>query len=312
MSNIVKHGGVAVAALPSTLNLTDLRTLGEVFKQSGFFSDTRDAAQAIVKIMAGQELGFGPIASMTGVYIVKGRVSLSANLMAAAVKRGSKYNYRVREHSDEACTLEFFENGQSLGTSRFTMAEAVAGNLHMDWNKDKQKWVEKATWKNFPRNMLFARAMSNGVKWHCPDIFGGPVYTPDELGATIDGETGEVIEIPVERPALRQIEPESKSNTGNLRRVAEIIEDILPEPDESEPSTQHPTAAPLTGQAKQIDALRVTLGWSEAALAEVIGEEFKIQVTGEYADLLESLDGAQRRTVIDLLKAELKQRAATR
>jgi hypothetical protein len=35
----------------------------------------------------------------------------------------------------------------------------------------------------FPRNMKFARAMSNGVGLHCPDLTAGaPVYTPDELG----------------------------------------------------------------------------------------------------------------------------------
>jgi hypothetical protein len=30
--------------------------------------------------------------------------------------------------------------------------------------------------------MLYARALSNGAKWYCPDVFGGPIYTPDELG----------------------------------------------------------------------------------------------------------------------------------
>jgi hypothetical protein len=29
--------------------------------------------------------------------------------------------------------------------------------------------------------MLFARAMSDGVKWYTPDVFNGPVYTPDEI-----------------------------------------------------------------------------------------------------------------------------------
>ena len=42
--------------------------------------------------------------------------------------------------------------------------------------------------------MLFARAMSNGVRWYCPDVFAGmAVYTPDEMGADVDGE-GNVIE----------------------------------------------------------------------------------------------------------------------
>jgi hypothetical protein len=29
--------------------------------------------------------------------------------------------------------------------------------------------------------MLFARAISNGVKWYTPDVFSGPVYTPEEF-----------------------------------------------------------------------------------------------------------------------------------
>ena len=41
--------------------------------------------------------------------------------------------------------------------------------------------------------MLFARAMSNGVRWFTPDAFNGnAVYTPEELGADIDIE-GNVI-----------------------------------------------------------------------------------------------------------------------
>ena len=31
--------------------------------------------------------------------------------------------------------------------------------------------------------MLFARAMSNGVRWYCPDVAMTPLYTPDEQGA---------------------------------------------------------------------------------------------------------------------------------
>jgi hypothetical protein len=29
--------------------------------------------------------------------------------------------------------------------------------------------------------MLFARAISNGVKWYTPDVFAGPVYVPEEM-----------------------------------------------------------------------------------------------------------------------------------
>ena len=97
------------SALTRISSVDDLARVGEVFVKSGFFADTRDAAQAIVKVMAGQELGFAPIASMTGVYIVKGKVSLSANLIAAAVKRSGRYTFRVRKHDATICEIEFFE-----------------------------------------------------------------------------------------------------------------------------------------------------------------------------------------------------------
>ena len=164
-------------------SLEDLQTLGQVFVKSGFFGDTKDAAQAMVKVMAGAELGFPPITAMTGIYIVKGRVSLSANLMAAAIKRSGKYNFRVLEIGSEICRIEFFEGGKSCGISSFTIQEAQIAEL-----------TSNATWKKFPRNMLYARALSNGARWYCSDIFGGQVYTHDELGVPVDGETGEVVE----------------------------------------------------------------------------------------------------------------------
>lgn len=173
------NGGVTVPHDPITL--------GNILTASGFFSDSRDAAQAAVKVMAGQELGFGPIASMTGIYIVKGRVTVSANLMAAAIKR-SAYDYRVREHTAKNCVIDFYgprldgPGTELIGTSEFSMRDAAAAGL-----------ASSDTYKKHPRNMLFARALSNGAKWYCPDIFGGPIYTPDELGQEIDGETGEVV-----------------------------------------------------------------------------------------------------------------------
>jgi hypothetical protein len=53
--------------------------------------------------------------------------------------------------------------------------------------------------------MLFARAMSNGIRWFCPDVFSGNVtYTPEELGAEVDAE-GNVMDIPQTEP---KAEPE--------------------------------------------------------------------------------------------------------
>ena len=186
---------------PSSLEET--MTLGKVLAQSGFFSDSREAAQAVVKVLAGAELGFGPVASMTGVNIIKGKVALSANLIAAAIKRSGRYNYRVRELTDQVCVVEFFEQGQSVGVSSFSMVDAKNAGLATGDN-----------WRKFPRNMLFARAISNGAKWYCPDLSGGPLYTPDELGVVVDGETGEVIDAPAP-PRVVEAWPNAQAQPAN-------------------------------------------------------------------------------------------------
>ena len=118
---------------------------------------------------------------MVGIHIIKGKPAPGANLMASAVKSNRRYDYRVVEHNAEVCTLAFFENGEKVGESTFTAEDAAkAGTQNMS---------------KFPRNMLFARAISNGVRWFCPDVFGGvTAYTPEELGAPVDGE-GEVIDV---------------------------------------------------------------------------------------------------------------------
>ena len=169
---------------------------------SGFFTDTKSISQAIVKIMAGQELGFGPFAIMNGVYIIQGRPSFGANMMAAAVKASGRYNYRVIEMSDTKCEIAFFENGQECGRSSFSMEDAKkAGTKNLD---------------KFPRNMLFARAMSNGVRWYCPDVTNGSaVYTPEELGAEVDAE-GNVVELPTEVIEAEVIEEQVTDNLEQL------------------------------------------------------------------------------------------------
>jgi hypothetical protein len=164
----------------------DTEKAAKAMLASGYFKDVQSASQAIVKILAGRELGFGAFASMTGVNIIQGKPTIGANLMAAAIKGTGKYNYRVVEMTDIACELEFYEAGKPVGKSRFTMDDAQKAGLN-----------GKDNWKRYPRNMLFARAISNGQRWYCPDACNGvTVYTPDEMGATVD-EDERVIDLPV-------------------------------------------------------------------------------------------------------------------
>jgi hypothetical protein len=177
-----------------------LRTVAGMLAQSGYFEMAQDANKAIaqmaVKVLAGREMGFGPFASVQGIHLIQGKPSVSANLMASAVKNSPRYDYRVRKMDATECTLEFFERDvagklESIGVSSFTAAEArTAGVKNMD---------------KFPRNMLFARALSNGVRWYCPNVFAGnAVYIPEELGADVDSE-GEVVTVQAHVPAPKPV-----------------------------------------------------------------------------------------------------------
>lgn len=156
-------------------------------KESGYFKDVNSKAQAIVKVMAGAELGLPPFASMTGIHIIQGKPVLGANVLATLVKNDPRYDYQIKTATNDKCELTWFESvypkpPKEVGYSSFTMEEAKKAGLT---NKDN--------WKKYPSDMLFARAISRGARRFAPGIFGGsPVYTPDELGADVD-EEGNVI-----------------------------------------------------------------------------------------------------------------------
>ena len=267
--------------------IAEMQSLGEVFVKSRFFQDSQDAAQAIVKVMAGAELGFPPIASMTGVYIVKGKVSLSANLIAAAIKRSGRYTYRVRKLDDSGCVLEFFENGESIGKSSFTREDAQRAQL-----------LGKETWRSFFRNMAFARALSNGAKWHCPDVFGGPVYTPEELGAETDGE-GELINVtPREEKSVKPLAlvpaaPESEGEPTRLRpeQVEQLeaapIADPLPETPNTQPADDE-EAARIEQEHSDLNT------WIKAAWQQAGGSLAEFDIWANNKDLYNATLGWKR------------------
>lgn len=166
----------AIAAQQPRLPIEqDIGRIANAFAQSGFFNDSREVSQALVKILAGKELGLAPVASMTGIYIVKGKIMISAVTIGGIIKRSGRYDYKVVSLDNDECTIDFFEKStggklEKVGTSTFTRADAVAAGV-----------TGNETYKKYGRNMMFSRAMSNGAKWFTPDIFGGPIYGEGEI-----------------------------------------------------------------------------------------------------------------------------------
>lgn len=209
----------------------DMHSQAVAFAASGFFGkDVQKASQAVTKILAGQELGLTPMASMTGIYLVEGKVQVGATMLAAVVQRSDRYDYRIIRLDDQACEIRFIVDGEERDpVSSFTIEEADTAGL-----------IGKKNWKNYPRNMLFARAMSNGVKWHCPDLLGGmPIYTEGDeseefqakpavmYSGPVDDLTAKpevVVEAEVVTPAPETPEEVPQASQGQLATIAGILD----------------------------------------------------------------------------------------
>jgi hypothetical protein len=191
----IQNSSALTAPGTSTLSLQvssvdDLARLARVFAASGLFgragNQETQVAECAIRLMAGMEAGFSPFASATGVHIINGRPAFSANLLAQAVRRHPDYDYRVLEKTATACRIKFLSRGEVLGEELFTIEMAERAGL-----------LKNPTWRSYPEAMLFSRALTAGMRTHCPDALGGhPAYTPEELGDV------EVVPVTVTEPPL--------------------------------------------------------------------------------------------------------------
>lgn len=170
--------------------MAEITAISKTFFDSGLFTDAKNQAHAMVKILAGQEIGIPPFAAMSGIHIIQGKPTIGAGLIASRIKGSGKYDYTVKQMDDKVCSIDFFQAGKPIGNSTFTEADA---------KKAQTKNLDK-----FPKNMLFARAISNGVKWFCPDVFAGPVYTPEEMIDITHEEVKSIADLAKPLPALKE------------------------------------------------------------------------------------------------------------
>ena len=199
----IQNSSALTAPGSSTLSLQvssvdDLARLARVFAASGLFgragNQETQVAECAIRLMAGMEAGFSPFASATGVHIINGRPAFSANLLAQSVRRHPDYDYRVLEKTAQLCRIRFLSRGEVLGEELFTIEMAERAGL-----------LKNPTWRSYPEAMLFSRALTAGMRTHCPDALGGhPAYTPEELGGD------DVVPVTVTEPAPPALVPDAE------------------------------------------------------------------------------------------------------
>jgi hypothetical protein len=259
---VVPRSPAEIDAPVTNGEIDQLFRLADGLSRSGFFPDARQATQAFAKLVFGRDLGLSATQAMTGIDIIEGKPEVNANVQASKVRASDRYEYRIVELTDERCEIVFSLDGDELHPSSvFTMEDAK-----------KAKLDGKNNWKQYPRNMLFARAMSNGVAFHCPDVMNGiRVYAQGEISESEMRST--------ERPA-----PE---NTATA---------------EGEPEDATTVDPPLSDEAKAelISAFKEAGATIDMFLTAVgldctddITEQSAIQLTGKLAEHLARQNGGE-------------------
>jgi hypothetical protein len=246
---------------------------------SGFFKDAKQGTQAFAKLVFGRDLGLSATQAMTDIHIVEGKPEASANLQAAKIKGSGRYDYRVIEHSETKCSIEFGpapapmrgEDGawlswpSAFGVAEFTIEQAKqAGLVH------KTSGGHTGMWEKYPRNMLFARAISNGTAWYCPDVMNG-------IRVYAEGEIREARE--VERPSAAAGATPAEASEGSEEIAdAEVVESPALDDEQREE-----LAKAIEASGVDVDLLLSACGLESL---EQVTEAQRLQVSQKIAELI--------------------------
>lgn len=142
----------------------------KLFRGGVFSAEVKSADTAFAIILAGDEMGYEPMAAARAIALVKGKVSLSADAMIGLVKRSAQCeSWRVVETTAAECTITTKRVGDDGPTTlTYTIAMAQRAGL-----------TGSQTWRSHPEAMLRARCGAALARAVYPDVCGG-LYDPDE------------------------------------------------------------------------------------------------------------------------------------
>jgi len=178
-------------------------------------------------ILAGRELGVGPMTALQHLHVIEGRPSMSAQLMRALVFAHG-HSIRVVESTTTRCTMTGRRRDEDEGTTiTYTLDDARTAGLD-----------RRPNWQKQPRAMLAARATGELCRLIFADVIGG-------IGLTVE-EAGEIVE-DFDRPAPRRRTVQRESPVEAISETEIVAEpESPPEPRTaaSEPPTAPQAASP--------------------------------------------------------------------
>lgn len=185
--------------------------LAQYLSKSGMLGkDIKTPEQALTVMIAGRELGFTAMQSLRAIYIVEGRVTLSADAMVALVLRSPECEYLTMvESSAQKCVYKTKRRGQP----EVVMSVDEEDAKKADWG---------ATHKKYPAIMKRHRCASNICRTVYPDVVLG-MFTPDEMAEVVGREVPEPVQ-PLPREEQRVVDTEWSQEPAHNPATGEVTE----------------------------------------------------------------------------------------
>jgi len=180
--------------IPAGSSLPEIKEMANAVVRSGLFPALKTPEAAVTLMMLCQAEGLHPIMALRRYHIIQGLPSMKSDaLLGEFQKRGGKV--RWIKTTNEECEAMFFAPG----------IDGEPPPVH--WTMDDAKRIGlagKDIWKHYPRAMLRARVISEGIRISMPEIIAGiptseeaqdmpaSVYTPPAQDAEAPAERAQV------------------------------------------------------------------------------------------------------------------------
>jgi hypothetical protein len=163
-------------------NLLQAVTLSRGLIDAGLIPDSlkKNPKDILVILIYGSELGLLPMQAVQGIYVVKGRPMLSAQLWAAKIAQAG-HRLAILESTNERARVRITrgDNGQVF-EEKFDLADAEGmGAIRIVDGKAvaRSPKGEKLPWEQFTRAMLRYRALVFCARTACPEVaFGAGIH----------------------------------------------------------------------------------------------------------------------------------------
>jgi hypothetical protein len=159
-------------------------------------------------LLAGQELGFGPMASLRSITIIKGTVGLYA-LAARALLLQRGFEIVVKESTSQRAVVVARRAGGEWQTATWDLDRARTAKLFPG--------AEYSNWRTQTKAMLVARATAEACRWVAADAMLGLPAMAEELEENADGK---VVYAEIDSAATAALPAAEPKTTGTKRKTA--------------------------------------------------------------------------------------------